>query len=94
MSVCQVCFNQCRSPVDIPTVLVQICLKEIKEKFSDLLRSDHFSFWKQCLPAITLTDTAGLRTPHYHTDRDTLDKIDLEFAGKVCLATVLTVLNA
>ena len=88
------CFDQCCSPVNIPTVLVQVSLKEIKEKFPDLLRSDHFSFWKQCLPAITLTDTAELRTPYYHTERDTLDKVDIEFAGKVCLATVLTVLNA
>ena len=90
----QVCFNQCRSPVDVPTVLVQVSLKQVKERFRDILRSDHTSFWKKCLPAITLTDTAELRTPHYHTERDTLDKVDIEFAGKVCLATVLTALKA
>ena len=33
--------------------------------------------------AITLTDTANLRTPYYHTDHDTADRLDSTRAGMV-----------
>jgi Peptidase family M28 len=38
--------------------------------------SDHWAFWQQGYPAIMITDTALFRYPHYHTTRDTPDKID------------------
>lgn len=38
--------------------------------------SDHASFWQQGYPAIMVTDTAPYRYPYYHTEDDTLDKID------------------
>jgi Zn-dependent M28 family amino/carboxypeptidase len=38
--------------------------------------SDHWSFWKVGYPAIMVTDTAPFRYPHYHTTRDTPEKID------------------
>ena len=53
--------------------------------FRDLLRSDHYSFWKRDLPAIMLTDTADQRSPHYHEPSDTADTLNMEFARKVCL---------
>jgi hypothetical protein len=40
--------------------------------------SDHWSFWHVGYPAIMVTDTAIFRYPHYHTRRDTPDKIDYE----------------
>lgn len=43
----------------------------------DTLRSDHAPFWYQGVGAVLLTDTANLRTPHYHQPSDrpaTLDK--------------------
>jgi hypothetical protein len=43
----------------------------------DVLRSDHAPFWYQGVGAVLLTDTANLRTPHYHQPSDrpaTLDK--------------------
>jgi hypothetical protein len=38
--------------------------------------SDHWSFWQENYPAIMVTDTAAFRYPHYHTPRDTFDKVD------------------
>jgi hypothetical protein len=39
--------------------------------------SDHANFWDQGYPAVMLTDTAFLRNPNYHTDRDRLETLDL-----------------
>jgi aminopeptidase YwaD len=47
-------------------------------------RSDHVSFWDLGYPAISLTDTAHLRNPHYHRPTDTLETLDLEFLTQVC----------
>ena len=93
-ALAQACFDQCCGPVDIPTVLVELPLKQIEDQFPDILRSDHASFWRCGFPAIVLTDTAEMRTPHYHQPSDTVETLNMEFAGKVCLATVLTVQNA
>ena len=40
--------------------------------------SDHRSFWQQGYPALMITDTAPYRYPHYHSPRDTPDKVDYE----------------
>ncbi len=89
----RVCFDQCRGPVDLPAVFVNVPLQQMKDHFHDLLRSDHYSFWERGLPAIMLTDTAEMRTPHYHKPSDTAETLNMEFARKVCLATVLTIMN-
>ena len=90
-----VCFNQCCA-VDLPAIFADMPLDvdQIRQCFPDLARADHVPFWERGIPAITLTDTANLRTRHYHTKDDTADKLDLEFAAKVCRATVRTVLHA
>lgn len=38
--------------------------------------SDHWSFWQTGDPALMVTDTAPFRDPHYHTPRDTADRLD------------------
>lgn len=38
--------------------------------------SDHWSFWNEGYPAVMLTDTAPIRTRHYHSPTDTPDRID------------------
>lgn len=38
--------------------------------------SDHWSFWKEGYPAIFITDTAYLRSPHYHKKTDLPDILD------------------
>ncbi len=38
--------------------------------------SDQWAYWKYGWPAVMVTDTAPYRYPHYHTQRDTPDKLD------------------
>ena len=45
--------------------------------------SDHWSFWREGVPAIMVTDTAPFRYRHYHTRQDTADKIDFEKMARV-----------
>ena len=45
--------------------------------------SDHWSFWQENYPALMVTDTAPYRYPHYHTLRDTPDKVDYERLARV-----------
>ena len=37
--------------------------------------SDHRAFWRQGYRALMITDTAFYRYPHYHTARDTADRV-------------------
>lgn len=45
----------------------------------DVLRSDHAPFWYQGVGAVLVTDTANLRTPHYHKPSDTVSNIERSF---------------
>jgi hypothetical protein len=45
--------------------------------------SDHWTFWDAGLPAVMITDTAPYRYPHYHTARDTPDKLDYDRLARV-----------
>jgi hypothetical protein len=45
----------------------------------DTLRSDHAPFWYQGIGAVLVTDTANLRTPHYHEPSDKPASIDRKF---------------
>ena len=45
--------------------------------------SDHWAFAQHGFQAIMLTDTAPYRYPHYHTFRDTPDKVDMEKLARV-----------
>jgi hypothetical protein len=45
--------------------------------------SDHWTFWDAGLPAVMITDTAPYRYPHYHTARDTPDKVDYDRLARV-----------
>jgi hypothetical protein len=51
--------------------------------------SDHWAFEQVGYPALMVTDTAPFRYPHYHTARDTADKVDA-----VRLARAITCLRA
>jgi aminopeptidase YwaD len=50
----------------------------------DSRRSDHSPFWSCGYKAIMVTDTANLRNPYYHSPRDTIDTLDLDFLTGVC----------
>lgn len=45
--------------------------------------SDQWSFWQQGYQALMITDTAPFRYPHYHTEEDTVDKIDFGQLARV-----------
>ena len=47
--------------------------------------SDHWAFWQVGYPAIMVTDTAPFRYSHYHTDKDTPDKIDYDHMARVVM---------
>lgn len=46
-------------------------------------RSDHVPFWELGFPAVLVTDTAGLRNPHYHQPSDLPQTLDYEFLETV-----------
>ena len=54
----------------------------------DVLRSDHAVFWSKGVGAVLLTDTANLRTPHYHQPSDTPETIDRSFLAGAAQITV------
>lgn len=63
-----------------PIVTLPVPLKGVLTP--DVLRSDHAPFWYQGVGAVLVTDTANLRSPHYHKSSDTLATIDrVFFAG-------------
>ncbi|MCS7086511.1 MAG: M28 family peptidase, partial [Bacteroidia bacterium] len=57
---------------------------------SDLLRSDHASFWLAQQPAIMLTDGSNFRNPHYHLPSDSLATLNLNFMTRVTQAVLAT----
>jgi aminopeptidase-like protein len=81
--------------IKLPYVRVAVPLnfEKISKYLPDLLRSDHAPFWKHNIPALMITDSADFRYPYYHTQADTMEKLDYEFMEKVTKATVATVLN-
>jgi aminopeptidase YwaD len=45
----------------------------------DTRRSDHAQFWDRGYAAVLLTDTANLRSRHYHSATDAIETLDLPF---------------
>ncbi len=45
--------------------------------------SDHYSFWREGIPALMVTDTALYRYPYYHSRLDTPEKLDYDGLGRV-----------
>lgn len=45
--------------------------------------SDHWSFWREGIPAVMVTDTAPYRYPYYHTSLDTVDKVSYPQLARV-----------
>ncbi|MBD1906738.1 M28 family peptidase [Funiculus sociatus GB2-A5] len=63
----------------------------------DVLRSDHAPFWYQGVGAVLVTDTANLRTPHYHQPSDTPENLDRSFfqgAAQIVINTTTALLES
>ena len=87
--------NTKRKEIRLPSTLFSLPLThtEIDQQFPDMLRSDHAPFWKYNIPALFITDTANFRYPYYHTEADTIDKLDFDFMEKVCKTVIATVIK-
>lgn len=48
----------------------------LPQKIEEIRRSDNSSFWDCGYPALMLTDTSFLRSPHYHEPSDTPDTLN------------------
>lgn len=62
----------------------------------DTLRSDHAPFWYQGVGAVLVTDTANLRTPHYHQPSDIPATIERSFfrgAAQIVVNATTTLLE-
>ncbi len=62
----------------------------------DTLRSDHAPFWYQGVGAVLVTDTANLRTPHYHKPSDVPATIERSFftgAAQIIVNTTTALLE-
>ncbi|MFN6539755.1 MAG: M28 family peptidase [Nostoc sp. EkiNYC01] len=62
----------------------------------DTLRSDHAPFWYQGVGAVLVTDTANLRTPHYHQPSDVPGTIEPSFftgAAQIVVNTTTALLE-
>jgi hypothetical protein len=53
------------------------------ERFKDIARSDHWSFWQFDCPALMVTDTSNFRFPYLHGEEDTPDKVDFEAMARI-----------
>ncbi len=63
----------------------------------DTRRSDHAPFWDAGVGAVMVTDTAELRSPHYHQPTDRPETIDREFlrgSAEIVLDAVAEMLEA
>jgi len=53
------------------------------ESIAGVSWSDQWAYWKFGWPAVMVTDTAPFRYPHYHTLRDSPDKLDYDRLARV-----------
>ncbi len=56
----------------------------------DLRRSDHASFWDKNYKALMITDGANFRNKNYHTIKDSLQYLNMDFLTKVVKASIAT----
>ena len=86
------CFQCKHQSIDLPYHSLEVPLDfvEISQNMLDLLRSDHSPFWREHIPAISITDTFEFRYPFYHTSADISDYLDFDFMKKIVQVTLAT----
>jgi len=89
---CEQCKNKA---IDLPNMNIglPVDFEFMANNARDLLKSDHAPFLRYGIPALMITDTANFRNPYYHTEADTIDKLDFNFMRKVCQATIACALD-
>ncbi len=78
--------------VGLPAIPLEVNLNV--EVPTNLAGSDHASFWRRGYPAIEINDTSGYRNPYKHTQLDTVDTLNHDFAVKIISAVVASVRSA
>ena len=51
--------------------------------------SDHASFWDEGFNAVMITDSAFYRNPYYHTELDTMEKLDYGFMAELVESLIM-----
>ena len=87
-------LREARAYVPELPVLALVVPRAMLAQLPDLQRGDHARFWAAGVPAISVGDTAELRSPHYHRPTDTLETLDLGFAVGVTRWLAASVLLA
>ncbi len=57
----------------------------------DVRRSDNARFWDEGFASLLITDTADLRSPHYHRPTDTPETLDWDFLARSTAAVAAAV---
>lgn len=80
-----------RNPVDLPVTgpIIRRAIPWVGE----FARSDHVSFWNASLPAVLMTDTANMRSPHYHAPSDKPETLDYRRIADIVAATAMLILR-
>ncbi len=81
--------------IKLPYLWAKLPLRfeKIAKWLYDTIRADHSPFWRENIPALMITDTANFRYPYYHTEADTIDKLDFDFMKKITQATIATTIK-
>lgn len=85
-------FDTSAGELSLPTVVLEADAT-LGPILLSLLRSDHASYWVGGWPALMVTDTANFRNPFYHCQNgdDTIESLNLGFAGQVVDATAAAI---
>ncbi len=57
----------------------------------DLRRSDHANFWDKGYKALMITDGANFRNKNYHTLKDSVQYLNMDFMSNVVMASLATI---
>jgi Zn-dependent M28 family amino/carboxypeptidase len=82
-----------KSAMSSATDLAVYSINVSSEILPDIERSDHLNYWKQGYSAVMVTDTAFLRNKNYHSENDTLEKLDYDSMAKVVVGVYEAVLR-
>ncbi len=59
----------------------------------DLRRSDHANFWDKNIKALMITDGANFRNKNYHTVKDSVHYLNMDFMSSVIKASIATLIS-
>lgn len=84
-------FNSAAADIGLPVMSIEVG-EFTADVLSEVLRSDHGSFWNNGFTALMITDTAANRNPNYHCQggEDNVATLNFDFMQQVTQATIET----